>query len=148
MSEFEIIPIASTVVKGQAGVELLAWFPGEEGWDVIDEVRGDLPEIPTVEAVGARWTLRFDGSSTTTEGGAGIVLIKETGEAIAMSFKLNFTCTNNTVEYDAYLIGLAIAHEMGIKCLRVIGDLNLVVCQAKEEFALKEPSLAPYRAMA
>ena len=128
MSEFEIIPIASTVVKGQAIVDLLAWFPGEEGWDVIDEVHEDLPEIPTVEAVGARWTLRFDGSSTTTEGGAGIVLIKEIGEAVAMSFKLNFTCTNNTVEYDAYLIGLAIAHEMGIKCLRVIGDSNLVVC--------------------
>ena len=30
----------------------------------------------------------------------------------------------------------------------MIGDSNLVVCQAKGEFALKEPSLAPYRAMA
>ena len=65
-----------------------------------------------------------------------------------MPFKLNFTCTNNTVEYEAYLIGLAVAREIGIKCLRVIGDSNLVVCQAKGEFALKEPSLAPYRAMA
>ena len=37
---------------------------------------------------------------------------------------------------------------MGIKHLRVIGDLNLVVCQARGDFALKEPSLAPYRAMA
>ena len=37
---------------------------------------------------------------------------------------------------------------MGIKCLRVIGDSNLVVCQAKGEFALKEPSLAPYEAIA
>ena len=30
----------------------------------------------------------------------------------------------------------------------MIGDSNLVVCQAKGEFALKEPSVAPYRAMA
>ena len=30
----------------------------------------------------------------------------------------------------------------------MIGDSNLVVCQAKGEFALKEPSLASYRAMA
>jgi len=37
---------------------------------------------------------------------------------------------------------------MGIKHLRVIGDLNLVVCQARGDLALKEPSLAPYRAMA
>ena len=63
-----------------------------------------------------------------------------------MSFKLDFTCTNNTTEYEAYLTGLVVAREMGIKCLKV-RDSNLVVCQAKGEFALKEPSLAPYRAM-
>ena len=44
--------------------------------------------------------------------------------------------------------GLAIAREMGIKCLQVIGDSNLVVCQARGDFALREPSLAPYKAMA
>ena len=148
MFEFEIIPIAPTIVKGQAIADLLAWFLGEEGWNVADEVLGDLPEVSTVEAAGAKWTLRFDGSSTTTEGEAGIVLIKEAGEAVAMSFKFNFPYTNNIAEYEAYLTGLAVAREMGIKHLRVIGDLNLVVCQAKGEFALKEPSLAPYRAIA
>ena len=147
-SEFEIILIAPTAVKGQAITDLLAWFLGEEGWDVADEVPRDLPEVSTVEATGVKWILRFDGSSTATEGGAGIVLIKEVGEAVAMSFKLNFPCTNNIAEYEAYLTGLVVVREMGIKHLRVIGDSNLVVCQAKGEFALKEPSLAPYRAMA
>ena len=65
-----------------------------------------------------------------------------------MSFKLDFPCTNNMAEYKAYLTGLAVAREMGIKRLRVIGDSYLVVCQARGDFALKEPSLAPYRAMA
>ena len=148
LSEFEIIPITPTAVKGQAIADLLAWFLGEEGWNVANEVPGDLPEVSVVEAAGAKWTLRFDGSSTATEGGARIVLIKEVGEAVAMSFKLNFPCTNNTAEYEAYLTGLAVAREMGIKHLRVIGDLNLVVYQVKGEFALKEPSLAPYRTMA
>ena len=37
---------------------------------------------------------------------------------------------------------------MGVKHLKVLGDSNLVVCQAKGSFSLKEPSLAPYRAMA
>ena len=101
-----------------------------------------------IEVARARWILRFDGSSIATEGEAGIVLIKETREVVAMSFKLDFLCTNNMAEYEAYLTGLAVAREMGIKHLRVIGDSNLVVCQAKGEFALKEPSLAPYRAMA
>ena len=37
---------------------------------------------------------------------------------------------------------------MGVKHLRVLGDSNLVVCQTKGSFSLKEPSLAPYKAMA
>ena len=101
-----------------------------------------------METAGAVWTLHFDGSSTTSKGGAGIVLSKNTGETVGMSFKLDFPCTNNMAEYEAYLMGLAVAHEMGIKYLRVIGDSNLVVCQARGDFALKEPSLAPYIAMA
>ena len=143
-----LTPISPTAIKGQAIVDLLAWFPGEESWDVIDEVPGDLPEVSTVEAAGARWVIRFNGSSTTAKGGIGIVLINETGEVVAMSFKLDFFCTNNTAEYEAYLISFVVAREMGIKCLRVIRDSNLIVCQAKGDFALKEPSLAPYRVMA
>jgi ribonuclease HI len=92
--------------------------------------------------------LRFDGSSTTASTGVGIVLYKGDGEAVTKSFKFDFPCSNNVVEYEAYLAGLAIAYEMGIKHLRVIGDSNIVVCQARGEFSLKEPSLAPYRALA
>ena len=52
------------------------------------------------------------------------------------------------VEYEAYLNRLATALEMGVKHLKVMGDSNLVVYQVKGIFSLKEPSLAPYRAMA
>ena len=37
---------------------------------------------------------------------------------------------------------------MGVKHLKVLVDSNLVVCQTKGSFSLKEPSLAPYRVMA
>jgi hypothetical protein len=65
-----------------------------------------------------------------------------------MLFKLGFPCSNNAIEYEAYLTRLAIAHEMGIKCLKVIGDSNLVVSQANGDFSLNEPTLAPYRTLA
>ena len=80
------------------------------------------------------WTLKFDGSSTSMSSGAGIVLIREDGETIAKSFKLDFSCSNNASEYEAYITGLAIAHGMGIKHLKVIGDSNLIICQVKGEF--------------
>ena len=44
------------------------------------------------------WTLRFDGSSTATSGGVGIVLYKGNGEAVTKSFKFNFPCSNNVAE--------------------------------------------------
>ena len=52
-------------------------------------------------------------------------------EAVALSFKLEFPCSNNTAECEAYLTELAMAFEMGVKHLKVIGDSNLVVYQAK-----------------
>ena len=76
------------------------------------------------------------------------MLYHEKDKAMALSFKLEFPCSNNIAEYEAYLTRLATALEIGIKHLRVIGDSNLVVCQATESFSLKEPSLAPYKAIA
>ena len=51
----------------------------------------------------------------------------EEDEAVALSFKLEFPCSKNTAEYEAYLIGLATVLKMGVKHLKVIGGLNLVV---------------------
>ena len=81
-----------------------------------------------VEEVGEQWVMKFDGSSTTQSGGVGVVLYHKEDEAITLSFKLEFPCSNNTAEYEAYLIGLATALEMGVKHLKVLGDSNLVVC--------------------
>ncbi|XP_023914765.1 uncharacterized protein LOC112026316 [Quercus suber] len=100
------------------------------------------------DEVREQWVMKFDGSSTAQSGGVGVVLYHEEEKAVALPFKLEFPCSNNTAEYEAYLTGLATALEMGVKQLKVLGDSNLVVCQANESFSLKEPSLAPYRAMA
>ena len=78
----------------------------------------------------------------------GVVLYHEEDKAVALSFKLEFPCSNNTAEYEAYLTGLAMTLEIGVKHLKVLGDSNLVVCQTKGSFSLKEPSLASYIAMA
>ena len=80
--------------------------------------------------------------------GVGVVLYHEENKAIALSFKLKFLCSNNTAEYGTYLTELATTLEMGVKHLKVMGDSNLVVYQAKGIFSLKKPSLAPYKAMA
>ena len=67
------------------------------------------------EEVKKQWVMKFDGSSTTQSRGVRVVLYHEEDEAIALSFKLEFPCSNNTAEYEAYLTGLAMALEMGVK---------------------------------
>uniref|UniRef100_A0A2N9ETB6 Reverse transcriptase domain-containing protein n=1 Tax=Fagus sylvatica TaxID=28930 RepID=A0A2N9ETB6_FAGSY len=82
----------------------------------------------------------------TKTSGAGIVLIREDGETIAKSFKLDFSYSNNASEYEAYITELAIAHEMGIRHLKVIEDSNLIICQAKGEFSpMKHGYVSGYR---
>ena len=132
-------------VKSQAIANLLVQFPGKEEFPLDDEVLG---EVAMAEEVREQWVMKFDGSFTAQSGGVGVVLYHKEDEVMVLSFKLEFPCSNNMVEYEAYLTRLATALEMGVKHLRVISDLNLVICQAKGSFSLKEPGLAPYRAMA
>ena len=132
-------------IKSQAIADLLAQFPGEEEFLLDDE---DLGEVAMVEEFREQWVTKFDVSSTTQSRGVGVVLYHEEDEAVVLLFKLEFPYSNNTKEYEAYLTGLATTLEMGVKHLKVMGDLNLVVYQAKGIFSLKEPNLASYRAMA
>ena len=132
-------------IKSQAITDLLATFTGEEEFPLDEEVPG---EVAMAEAIREQWIMKFDRSLTAHLGGVGIVLYHKEDKVVVLSFKLEFPCSNNTTEYEAYLIGLATALEMGVKHLKVIGDLNLMVCQTKESFSLKEPSLAQYRTMA
>ena len=91
--------------------------------------------------------MRFDGSANTTLNGVGIVLTCEDGDTIPLSFKLGFSCSNNTAEYEAYLTRLTVALNIGVKHMKVLGDSNFVVSQVKGDFALREQSLVAYRTL-
>ena len=132
-------------VKSQAIVDQLAQYPGEEEFPVDDEVLG---EVATAEVIEEQWVMKFNDFSTANLGDAGVVFYQEGEEIVALSFKLEFPCSKNIAEYEAYLTGLATTLKIGIKHLKVIEDFNLVVYQAKGSFSLKEPSLAPYRTLA
>ena len=119
-------------------------FLREEEFPLDDEVLG---EVAMVKEFREQWVMKFDGSFTIQSEGVGVVLYHEEDKAVVLSFKLEFPCSKNTAEYEAYLTGLATTLEMGINHLKVMSDSNLVVCQTKGSSSLKKPSLAPYRAM-
>ena len=48
----------------------------------------------------------FDGSVAKDSVGAGVYIISPIRYFKALSYKLNFECTNNVVEYESLLLGL------------------------------------------
>ena len=91
--------------------------------------------------------MHFDGSSTTQGWGIGVVL-KSLGEEHTFTYKLHFPCSNNKIEYKALVVGLKAAKRLGIRMLKLFGDSELVIKQIKGTYAVKNPSLAAYRATA
>ncbi|XP_021819580.1 uncharacterized protein LOC110761419 [Prunus avium] len=141
LSEFDITCAAPKAIKGQAVIDMLALFPEVEESTLSEQVLGELPEVVAAVTEEEPWTFYFDGSSTSKGGGAGVVLINPEGQATALSFKLNFPCTNNTAEYEAFIMGMSTAREMGVEKIKVIGDSNLVLSQLQGNFAVKEPNI-------
>ena len=106
LAEFTLIYFPQKSVKGQALADFLVDHPSLE---IRKEEEVDL-QVYSVE--NQSWILKFDGSSTKSSAGAGIIIISPLGVKITLSFNLDFNCTNNQVEYEALVIGLEILQEL------------------------------------
>jgi ribonuclease HI len=91
------------------------------------------------------WKMFFDGASSNIGAGVGVVFQSPSQEAISLSFKLEFEVTNNVKEYEALVLGLRAAKEMGIREVAVFGDAELIVLQVKNVYQTKHPRLKNYR---
>ena len=85
LSQYDIGLRTPKAVKSQAIADLLAQFPGKEKSSLSEEIPG---EVVIVDALGKKWTMRFDGSTTIASNRVGIILSCEDGDTIPLSFKL------------------------------------------------------------
>ena len=81
------------------------------------------PEEVTI----AIWTMYFDGASAQSSAGTGVVLISPSKENIHLSYKIDFKTMNNVTEYGALLLGFKASKEMGIMCMKILGDADLII---------------------
>ena len=89
--------------------------------------------------------MNFDGAHSRAGKGAGVVITSPKGKIFNFAYRLEFEATNNVVEYEALLLGLETAKDMGIKMLSISGDSDLIILQIKNEFACKCKRLKRYR---
>ena len=60
---------------------------------------------------------------------------------ITLSYKLQFLTTNNIAEYEALILGIKAAKDLGVEKLVVFGDAKLVVQQVKKIYQVKQHKL-------
>jgi ribonuclease HI len=91
------------------------------------------------------WTLYFDGSKSQEGLGEGCILIDHKGKHHFFSCRIEFKCTNNTVEYEAQVQGLKKAIDLVIKELKGFGDSEIIVKQVRNIVHCNSPHIKNYQ---
>ncbi|XP_068312432.1 uncharacterized protein [Pyrus communis] len=138
LSEFSLQYVPQKAVKGQAFVDFLAQYTFLYGFGGRDV---DIGLITTPDN---HWTMHFDGSSTSTSAGVGIVIQSPDHYRWYFSLKLDFGCTNNQAKYEALIIGLHVLHDLRATRVLILGDSELVINQLNGVFRCMSCTLAPY----
>ena len=119
-------------MKGSIIADHLASLPVFDDRPIDD----DFPDEQFVSMTSiAGWRLYFDGVANQSGFGIGILLILPQDDHIPKSVRLTFSdhhrLTNNIVEYEACIIGLETALDLGVRQLEIHGDSNLVIQQTQ-----------------
>ncbi|XP_031402593.1 uncharacterized protein LOC116212162 [Punica granatum] len=144
LREYDIEYVSRTSVKVQAITYHLAEFPINDDTlinaDFLNEgiLRvDDEKDEPT-------WKMYFDGVVNSAGSGVGAVLISPDGRHYPVAAKVDFSCTNNVVEYEPCILGLRAAIDFKVKELEVFGDSMLTIFQTLEQWKIKDAKLVPY----
>jgi ribonuclease HI len=75
-----------------------------------------------------------------------VILENTEGVAIEYSLRFDFPTSNNQVKYEACLVGIRMAKELGSTDVTIYSGSRLVVSQIKGEYQAKEPIMQKYLA--
>ncbi|XP_056695633.1 uncharacterized protein [Spinacia oleracea] len=126
-----------TAVKSQALADFVADFSPE-----LEKIADD--EVELINNVEEIWTLFVDGSSNFRGAGLGVVLKSPQGDMIAQAICCDFKATNNEAEYEALIVGLTLAEELGASGLNIFSDSQLIVNQINGDYKAKDLKMTLY----
>ena len=123
LTEFDIQYVTQKSIKGSVIADHLSSLPVFDDIPIDDDFYDE--QIGSVTSI-ARWRLYFDGAANQSGFGIGILLISPQGDHIPRLVPLTFSdhhhrLTNNIVEYEACIIGLETALNLGVSSWRSSG---------------------------
>nr|GEZ37134.1 reverse transcriptase domain-containing protein [Tanacetum cinerariifolium] len=75
---------------------------------------------------------------------AGLIIMNPEGMEFTYALRFMFNATNNEAKYEALIVGLQIAKQIGVKNLQANVDSKLVDNQVNGVYIAKEPSMIKY----
>ncbi|KAJ9694023.1 hypothetical protein PVL29_009818 [Vitis rotundifolia] len=147
LTEFDIHYVTQKSIRGSIVADHLASLPVSDGRAIDDDFPDE--DIAAVTSL-LGWHIYFDGAANHAGYGIGVLLISPHGDHIPRSVRLAFSdrhpTTNNILEYEACILGLETALELGIRQMEVFGDSNLVLRQIQGKWKTRDVKLKPYHA--
>ncbi|XP_075492587.1 uncharacterized protein LOC142530651 [Primulina tabacum] len=90
------------------------------------------------------WRIFVDGASSLAGCGVGVVIISPPGEKIKLALRINSRVTNNEAEYEAVLVGIQAAREVGASRIILYSDSQLITQQIKGVYEAKDDRMLKY----
>ena len=142
---FNIKYIPRTSVKGQILADLVAEFTESKIEELLSKGNMNEKLVGTISQYCLpTWEVHVDGASNQKSSGVGLVLMSPEKVVIEKSLRLDFPTTNNEIEYEALLEGMAMVQRMGGKFIKLFSDSRLVVGQVRGEFEAKDERMQGY----
>nr|GEZ01617.1 reverse transcriptase domain-containing protein [Tanacetum cinerariifolium] len=113
--------------------------------DFLNEMPSNASQgVPVAETQEEPWTLFTDGSSCVDGSGAWLILTNPDGVVFTYALRFQFAASNNEAEYEALIVGLWIATQMGVKNIQANVDSKLVADQVLGTYVAKEDNIIKY----
>jgi len=151
------LPIRKVLQKPDVAGRMMHWAVELSKFDVQYELKGPIKgqvyadfvvELSSAathqEGADFRWVLSVDRSSNQQGSGAGVILEGTNGLLIKQALRFAFKANNNQAEYEALIVGMLLAKEMGAKSLIAKSDSLLVTGKVTREYQAKDPQMVAY----
>jgi ribonuclease HI len=104
----------------------------------------DTTTLEQIDIEDVMWHMHFDGSCSNEGNIAGIILYSLVGKIHNFSYRIEFSCTNNVTKFEALLLGIENAYNLGCGHLKVFGDSELVVNLVRKIYSPRNKLMKRY----
>ncbi|KAM2369176.1 hypothetical protein EV1_046126 [Malus domestica] len=141
LGQYSIVFRPYMSIKAQALADFIAEFmpslgnATERPNDATEEAEHTLAVPAPLN--GDFWHLHVDDTSNYKSSRAGMVFVTPDGSMLEQAISLGFKASNNEAEYEALLVGIRMAKDLGVQKFTIHSNSQLITSQTTREYTTK-----------